>query len=90
MLVLADELWLDLPAMFPAWPTLISNGLLPVVMTLAGMVAIYLIFREFGNANRSEAIVGLFVFLVVSFILLTIVGVFFRGANMALVMPWAL
>ena len=89
VLVLADELWLDLPAMFPTWPTLISNGLLPVAMTLAGLLAIYLLFREFGHANRSEAIVGLFVFLVVSFILLTIVGIFFRGANMALVWPCA-
>ena len=89
VLVVADELWLDLPAMFPNWPTLISNGLLPLLLTLAGLVAIYLIFREFGHANPSEALVGLFVFLIVSFILLTIVGIFFRGANMALVWPWA-
>jgi quinol-cytochrome oxidoreductase complex cytochrome b subunit len=87
ILVLADEYWLDLPAMFPTWPTLISSGLLPLVITLAGLLAIYLIFRKLGHANRSEAIVGLFVFLIVSFILLTIVGIFFRGANMALVWP---
>ena len=60
---------------------------LGLILTL---LAIYLIFREFGHANPSEALVGLFVFLIISFILLTIVGIFFRGANMALVLPWAL
>ena len=89
ILVLVDEYWLDLPALFPNWPTLISNGLLPLILTLAGLGVIYLIFREFGHVNPSEAIVGLFVFLIVSFVLLIIIGIFFRGPNMALVWPWA-
>ncbi len=88
LLVVADEFWLDLPTLFPNWPTLISNGLFPLLITLAGLVTIYLIFRIFGRANSSEALVGLFGFLIISFILLTIVGIFFRGANMALVLPW--
>jgi quinol-cytochrome oxidoreductase complex cytochrome b subunit len=85
LLVLLDEFWIDLPALFPQWSTLISNGLLPFLLTLAGLALIYLMFRILGRVNRSEAMVGLFVFLIVSLILLTLTGIFFRGPNMALV-----
>ena len=43
---------------------------------------------EAARANRSEAAAGLFTFVMVGFVLLTIIGVFFRGANMALVLPF--
>ena len=40
------------------------------------------------KATPSEASVGLFSFLIVSLIVLTIIGIFFRGANMALIWPF--
>jgi quinol-cytochrome oxidoreductase complex cytochrome b subunit len=86
--VLVDEYWLDLPALLPAWPTLLSNGVIPLLLTLAGLLAIYALMRIGARASRSEALVGLFTFMPVSFVLLTIIGVFFRGANMALVFPF--
>ncbi len=88
ILVIVDELWLDLPALMPALPILIANGLIPLLLSLGGLAAIYFLFRVIGRANRGEATVGLFTFLIVSLIMLTNVGVFFRGANMALVMPF--
>lgn len=87
-LVLIDEFWLDLPGLLPGLPTLISNGLIPLLLSLGGLAAIYLLLRRGLRANRSEAFLGLFVFVIVSFILLTAVGVWFRGANMALVWPF--
>ena len=83
-----DETLVDLPGMLPGWPTILSNGLLPLLLTLAGLFAIYLAMRFVARANRSEATVGLFTFAIVGFVLLTIIGVFFRGANMALVWPF--
>ena len=88
LLVLADEYWIDLPAMLPAWPTLLSNGLVPVLLSLAGLAVIYAIMRLGARANHSESLVGLFTFVVVGFIVLTVIGVFFRGANMAFVIPF--
>jgi len=44
--------------------------------------------RIFAGANRSEALVGLFSFVVVGFVLLTIIGVLLRGQNMALILPY--
>jgi hypothetical protein len=39
------------------------------------------------KANRSEALLGLFAFMMVSLVMLTLVGNLFRGPNMALVLP---
>ena len=88
LMVIADEYWIDLPALLPAtWPDDISSGLLPLLLTLAGLVVVYWIARRVSRGNRSEALVGLFGFLLVSLVVLTIIGVFFRGPNMALVQP---
>jgi quinol-cytochrome oxidoreductase complex cytochrome b subunit len=85
LLVFLDEYWIDLPGMLTGWPTIISNGLLPLLLTLGGLLAIYFAMRLVAKANRSEAMVGLFTFVVISFVILTVIGIFFRGANMALV-----
>ena len=88
LMVLADEYWIDWPTMLPALPTLISTGLVPLVLTLLGLAAVYGLIRGALKADRSEGLVGLFSFVVTALIVLTIVGNFFRGANMALVLPW--
>ena len=79
---------LDLPALLPNWPTLISNGLIPLLLSLAALFIIYQLFRLLFRANQSEALVGLFSFIVTGFIFLTLVGVYLRGANMALALPF--
>jgi quinol-cytochrome oxidoreductase complex cytochrome b subunit len=88
LLVVLDEWWIDLPALLFAWPTLISNGLIPLGLTLSGLMAIYYGLRRVVGANRSEALVGLFTFLIVSLVILTVISIFFRGPNMALVWPF--
>jgi hypothetical protein len=88
LLVLADEYLIDLPSMLPTWPTILSNGLVPLLLSLAGLAIIYAIMRIGARANHSESLVGLFTFVVVGFIVLTIIGVYFRGANMAFVIPF--
>jgi hypothetical protein len=88
LLVLVDEFWLDLPALLPQWPTLVSNGLVPLLLSLAALVFIYFLLRLLFKANQSEALVGLVSFIIVAFILLILVGVYFRGANMALTLLW--
>jgi hypothetical protein len=89
LLVIADEFWLDLPGLLPAsWPMLITTGLLPLLLTLAGLAAVYLCQRGLLKAAHGEALVGLLVFVVAGLLVLTIVGVYFRGPNMALVLPF--
>ena len=87
-LVLLDEFWVDFPTWLPSLPTLISNGMIPMLLTLGGLALIYGAFRKLFRANHSEATLGLFIFLFVSLIMLTIIGVFFRGPNMVLIWPF--
>ena len=88
VLVLLDEFWVDFPAWLPSLPTIISNGMIPVLLTLGGLALIYGAFRKLFRANHSEATLGLFIFLFISLIVLTIIGIFFRGPNMALIWPF--
>ena len=88
LLVIADEYWLDLPSLLPGAPLLLSTGLVPLLLTLAGLAGIYLLARALFGAGRGEALVGLVSFVMVSLVILTLVGVFFRGPNMSLVLPF--
>ena len=66
--------------------------LLPAA-TLLGLILLYALMRlvlshQGRKANHSEALLGIFTFLVLSLVILTVIGVFFRGENMALVLPF--
>jgi quinol-cytochrome oxidoreductase complex cytochrome b subunit len=88
LFVLADEFVLDIPGWLPSVPAVVSNGLLPTAI-LAALVAVFYagMKRRYG-ASRGEAIQALFILLVVSFVVLTAVGIWFRGSGMALAWPW--
>lgn len=88
LLVVADEYWVNLPEQFPQWPLVVSSGLLPLLLTLSGLAAVYLIVRHALGAKRSEGMVGLFCFLATSVIILTLIGTFCRGPNMVLIRPF--
>ena len=88
LLVVLDEFVLDIGGWLSGWPLLISTGLIPLALTLGGLGAIYGLLRRMLKASHSEAVVGLFALLAVGLVLLTIVGVYFRGPNMALVLPF--
>ena len=88
VLVLVDEFWLDIAGMLEGWPLLITTGLIPLLLTVFGLGIIYLLLRRAFRASHSETLVGIFTLLAVGLVLLTVVGVYFRGPNMALVLPF--
>jgi len=85
--VVLSEAVLDFQAWLPALPPEISNGLIPFVLVLAGLTGFYLLMKRRFEASRAEAIQTIFVFLFTAFIVLTVVGVWFRGSGMKLVWP---
>lgn len=92
-LVIADEYWWDLSGWLPSWPAEITNGVIPLAVCLVLLAGVYALVRlvvshQGTKANHSEALVGLFVFIMTSLVLLTIIGIYFRGENMALVLPF--
>ena len=86
--MVADEYWFDLDALLPGQPAFISTGLIPLAATFIGLGLIYALTRIFFKANHSEGLAGLITFILVSLVVLTIIGIYFRGINMALVLPF--
>jgi quinol-cytochrome oxidoreductase complex cytochrome b subunit len=80
--VIGPEGWL------PGTATVISNGLVPFALLLAGATAFYLAIKKYFGATRNETVQALFVLVVVAFTVLTATGAWFRGPGMTLVSPW--
>ena len=88
LLILADE-WLSkdgshLDGISP----LIGNGVIPTVVLLVVIGFFYWILKRRFRATRNEAVQAVFILLLAAYSVLTITGVWFRGAGMALTVPW--
>ncbi len=88
LLVVLDEYVLDLPALLPSLPTLISNGVLPLAALLLLLIGFYDGMKRLFKASACETRQSVFVLLVVAFVVLTVIGIAFRGEGMALMLPW--
>ena len=86
--VVADELVIDFTAWMPGLSPVVRNGILPATFVLAGISMFYWLVKKKYAATNNESIQSVFVLFVVAFTILTIVGIWFRGAGMALMWPW--
>ncbi|MBN1146688.1 MAG: cytochrome b N-terminal domain-containing protein [Anaerolineales bacterium] len=86
--VALDEFVFNWVAWLPGWPSLVSNGLVPLATVLLGLIGLDELVRRVTRANHEERILFLFIFLFVAVIVLTGVGIFFRGPGMGLYWPW--
>lgn len=87
--IISDEYFMDFTAWMSGLPTLISNGLFPTSIILAGITGFYKLVKWKYNASTHESIQALFILLLVAFIILTVTGIWFRGSEMALTWPWS-
>ena len=88
-MVVLDEYVLDIPGWLPGVPASITTGWIPLLATLGAFAAVYFGLRKSKlGANHSEALLGVFAFAITGLVIMTIVGIFFRGPNMALVLPF--
>jgi quinol-cytochrome oxidoreductase complex cytochrome b subunit len=88
--VVLDEFVLDWNTWLVGWPALLSTGVVPLAIVLLGLFLMDEGLRTFTGATIEERILFQFIFLLTALVVLTIIGIFFRGAGMALVWPWAL
>ena len=86
--VLLDEYVLDWASWLPGWPAILSNGLIPLAIVLLGLFALDEILKCAFQANTEERVLALFIFLFTALVVLTVIGIFFRGPGMALYWPW--
>jgi quinol-cytochrome oxidoreductase complex cytochrome b subunit len=88
--IILDEYLLNFEKWFNGLPQLISTGLLPFAFLMAGIYVFIVILKKIFKAQIQELIISVFVVFVTSYILLTIIGIYFRGEAMILTLPWNL
>jgi quinol-cytochrome oxidoreductase complex cytochrome b subunit len=71
-------------------PLFFSQGVVPLLTGLILLGGFYWLMRRKFGATGEEAVQALFTLCVVFLIILTVTGVWFRGPEMKLVLPWAL
>jgi quinol-cytochrome oxidoreductase complex cytochrome b subunit len=86
--VLSDEYLLDWVGWLPNWPSLISNGLIPLAAIALPLFLLDGWFKKAFHADTEERVLFVATFLFTAFIILTVIGIFFRGPGMALYLPW--
>jgi hypothetical protein len=86
--IIANEYFFDFEAWLPGVPTVISSGLIPVSIVLAAVILFYQRVKKKYSASKNEAIQTLFILLLTGFIIITVIGMWFRGEGMALAWPW--
>jgi quinol-cytochrome oxidoreductase complex cytochrome b subunit len=86
--VVMDEFVLDWSALLPLLPPTAAEGVVPGLLAVCVLLAVFLGGRRFLGASRSEAVQSVFVFSLVAFMILTATGVWFRGPGMALTLPF--
>jgi hypothetical protein len=85
--IIADEFVIDFAAWMPGLSPVVRNGILPAALVLAAIIVFYWRVKKKYAATNNESIQTVFVLLGVAFIILTITGIWFRGAGMALMWP---
>ncbi len=82
----------DLPRLFPTWPTLDHHRpQVPLLATLAMFNTLAAVSSVKWPGKLTHSVAELSAccsFIMTSFFALTLIGIFFRGANMALVLPF--
>jgi hypothetical protein len=86
--ILLDEYLIDLNAWTPGLSPALSNGLIPVFILLAISYGTYRVLKRRHATNKNESVQMIFVFFLTAFIVLTVIGIGFRGSAMRLVWPW--
>jgi quinol-cytochrome oxidoreductase complex cytochrome b subunit len=86
-LILGDNLLLS-SAEAVAGSTLVTRGLIPTVLLIVLLLGLYFLLVRKLKYTRAEAVMAGIVLVLVALAVCTIIGVWFRGAEMHLVWPW--
>jgi quinol-cytochrome oxidoreductase complex cytochrome b subunit len=88
LLIVADKGQFSSDVFRSTLSPVVTGGLIPTALFLLLIAGLVLVFRKWFAINRNEAVQSIFIFLFSIYCVLTITGVWFRGAGMQLVFPW--
>ena len=86
--IMISELLPDPETILPAIPSLISNGLIPFIIVAASIFYFMKYLKAKFALNRAEYIQAILIIMVVSYTVLSLTGILFRGEGMKLMWPW--
>jgi quinol-cytochrome oxidoreductase complex cytochrome b subunit len=90
IMVIASEYLINFETIFSAMPAYVGNGIIPFAILILIIYLYYKFISKKYKLSLNESVQAMFVFLITSFIILTLIGIFFRGFDMALTFPWNL
>jgi quinol-cytochrome oxidoreductase complex cytochrome b subunit len=88
LLVGLNEFLPKLETVLPSINSFITNGLVPLIILLFVVWSYHKFVSRKYKLTSIEKVQTIFVFITTAFIILTLIGIFFRGADMKLVFPW--
>lgn len=88
LLVGLNEFLPKLETVLPSINSFITNGLVPLIILLLVVWSYHKFVSRKYQLTSIEKVQTMFVFITTAFIILTLIGIFFRGADMKLVFPW--
>jgi quinol-cytochrome oxidoreductase complex cytochrome b subunit len=83
-----SELLPDPEVLLSSVPSLITKGLIPFLILAVTLYFFLKYIRRKFSLNRSEIIQSVIIIMIVSYTVLTLIGIFFRGEGMNLMWPW--
>jgi quinol-cytochrome oxidoreductase complex cytochrome b subunit len=86
--ILVSELLPDPEKIVPAITSVLTTGLIPFAFVIASIYFFMRFLKKRFSLNRAEYIQAILVIMVISYTVLSLTGIFFRGAGMKLVWPW--
>ncbi len=86
--VVLDEYVIDFALLMPGLPATFSLGVVPAIIYAGAVVGGYQLIARVFRSSRLESVQAIFVFLAVSWIILTVTCVSFRGQGMKLKWPF--
>jgi quinol-cytochrome oxidoreductase complex cytochrome b subunit len=87
LLVLADEK-LASSVSIDGLPSMVRSGLIPTLLLAAAIAAFHWMMKKRFCATRDEAIQATFILMLTGYVVLTLIGIWFRGPGMALITAW--
>jgi quinol-cytochrome oxidoreductase complex cytochrome b subunit len=85
--IIISELLPDPETILPMVPSLITTGLIPFIIVVGTIYSFMKYLKVKFSLNRSEYIQSIMIILVISYTVLSLAGIFFRGAGMKLMWP---
>jgi quinol-cytochrome oxidoreductase complex cytochrome b subunit len=88
ILVLMNEYLPKIETLLPSINSFITNGIVPLIILLAVLWFYHKYVSKKFQLSTIEKVQTMFTFITTAFIILTLIGIFFRGVDMKLDFPW--